>query len=358
MLSRSRHKIALLALPVVLLGLLLLLSSRRPHPVPGLKGPAGIAGPAAAIAYGPDGSLICVSNNGTVQKYFPTEKRFRSFVSADNNRLGSAYGNSQFHLNFSADGKTVIASAPGPVASAIVFDVATRMSKYAIEAPTTGAFDVSRDEKWAAFSASNGSVLLDLTQQRPAPRRTSPLYTKNRRYYKARFASGILASSLRFSPDSQTLAIGHNALIELFDVNGDFRIPLAQTSLTSSNPLSLEWSPDGKKLAVLASNEIAIFDSNLQKLASAPLSTGASGAIPAFGVAGTGSGANLVWSSDGQTLFSGGSEVQRWNASNLSLEASYGVSGPVALSPDNKTLVTSSKANSGQFPYLLQWRVG
>jgi WD40 repeat protein len=358
MLSRSRHKIALLAAPVVLLGLLLLLSSRRPHPVPGLKGPAGIAGPAAAIAYGPDGTLVCISNNGTVQKYFPDQKRFRSFINADNNRLSSAYGNSQFHLNFSADGKRVIASTPGPLSGAVVFDVATRTSKYAIDAPTTGAFDVSRDEKWAAFSAANGSVLLDLNQQEPAPTRSSSFYTKNRRYYASRPVGTMLASCLRFSPDSQTLAMGYNTQIALFDINGDLKTPISQASITAANPYSLEWSPDGKKLAVLTSNEIAIFDSNLQKLASASLPNGTLGTMPTFGVAGGGMGATLVWTRDGKTLFSGGDEVQRWNASDLSLEASYGMSGPVALSPDNKTLVTSSKANSGQFPYLLQWRVG
>jgi WD40 repeat protein len=370
--SSSTKKVTKLAVPVVLLGLLLLLSQRLPRPVMGVDGPARLSGPAVAIAYSPNGTLLCGTSDGTLQKYVARERRFRTFGLSGSGFSAARTG----RIEFSPDGSSVFVATPVRPASLHVLDLETRNSLYSFIGPSDTIFDVSKDGRWAACGREKGFIVLDLKKPLPLPSGISANSPgrpgKNRHYYAMRrFGTNFSPVAMHFSPDSRTLAVGLPDQIALFDVLGDAKLPRVQSGMEGSSvpqqpsappaafngiisPLWLEWSPDGSKLAVMnSSNEIAMFDPSLKKLATNIPKTPAMGSSPVISPTGSG---NLVWSPDGRSLFSGGDVVRRWSP-DLQLEASYGVSGPVALSPDGKILLTSNKAAPGQYPYLLQWKI-
>lgn len=368
----SGKKATLAAVPLVLLALLILLSSRRPHPVMGIGGPAAVSGAPVTVAYAPDGSLLCVAASGTLQKYQPEEKKFRSFTRPASSAISRGTAS---RMAFSPDGSTVFISYSASTPLVQAFDVKTRSPLYSFIGPGDTAFDVSRDGRWAVCGTSAGLTLLDLKKPLSTTSSASkPAHIPKDRHYYARKIYGMaaMATTAAFSPDSSTLAVGFNGQIALFDVNGDFKAPRLQCDMTGTpvapqpmmrssvtmgavrDPLWIEWSRDGSRLAVLANGEIAIFDGKLKKLAT---TASQQSSFPGNGIIGgtNSAGANLVWSHDGKAIFSGGDNVRRWST-ELRLQASYGVSGPVAISPDGSTLVTTG--NGGRYPYLLQWKIG
>jgi WD40 repeat protein len=380
MLSRSNAKWALLVVPVAIVGFLWLRPRDQPRPFPNGAEPAGIAGPAAAIAYAPDGTVLCAAYSGMVQAYVPEKKRFRSMlVNRDDGgeRSSAGFGGSGVfiqRLAVSADSKHVTAVVPQWPSLSVVFDLKKRRSLHSFAGPQSGVFDVSRDERWAVCGVQGGVLLVDLSQTKTLPKVATPPVPKRFRHHPIRvYGVTPSPSSASFSPDSRTLAVGFNSQVALFDVDGDFQVPRLQVdikgralppqasdraALRSANtfsdnrPLWLEWSPDGSKLAVLHSDQISILNRNLQTLVSA--------AVPRIGAPSNMLGperANMAWTPDGEVLFSGGYQVRRWATADLKLEKIYAVSGPVAVSPDGKTLLTNNEARQGQKPYLLQWDV-
>ncbi|RYG74556.1 hypothetical protein EON80_02445 [bacterium] len=377
-------RMVLLAVPLLLLGLLILMSQRRPQPLMGVSGPARISSRPVFIAFAPNGDLVCGSSDGNLQKYLTSEKRFRSFELSEpgSARLGGpivpVVVGTVGHVAFSPDSSEVFVGRPQPASSVQVFDAETRNAIYSFIGPTYSAFDLSRDGKWAICGTSSGLVLVDLKSPLPTAKGESPIpsrFGKNRHHYKLRSCRlPVQATSASFSPDSKTVAIGFSSQLALFDVDGDFKAPRVQCDLSGAavtmpqlqpnaksapptpEPFWLEWSPDGSKLAVFATTEIGIYDTKLKKLTTTSSRPNIPGGLPVTGQLNT-AGANLAWNADGTALYSGGDDVRRWS-SDLRLEATYGVSGPVAISPDGKILMTASKESPGQYPYLLQWKIG
>src|SRR5690606_6849900 len=110
-------------------------------------------------------------------------------------------------------------------------------------------------------------------------------------------------------------------------------------------PSFLDWSPDGKSVAASNLTGISVYDVAASQVRTTPWppSTAVTPAGSTFYMGGI---VPLAWSPDGQRLFSGGDEVRQWRASDLKLEYSYGVSGPIAISPDGRTLATPAPSDT------------
>jgi WD40 repeat protein len=395
---RSKLNIALLVLPIILLIPLFSVASWRPQPISGVSGPAHLSEIAAAIGYSPNGTLLCASGDGTIQVYQSDEK---SWVSNPQNGRFSGFKSGELidpsaasssgtppgtlvnptptqKLRFSGDGKLlfVVGAFTSTLPTIQAIDTQTLTPVYSFGLPLNAVFDISPDGKWAAFGRVGSLVLLDLTaapfphvKEKKGDARNKP--ANFREYRSCHLVIGGNPNNIQFSPDSKTLAVAFNHEINLFDIEKDL-LPL-QTQTRPENvapspvvkprsvyeigsPRRIEWSPDGSKLAIHASTMV-ILDSSLKLLASAPLVVTHVGE-PSVN-------ADIVWTKDGRTLFTGGHTVSRWRlddsgnstATTLTHEANYKASGPIALSPDGKYLLTSTLPGTVDRPYLIQWRV-
>ncbi|RYG74555.1 WD40 repeat domain-containing protein [bacterium] len=376
MVLRSKLLLAVSVVGVVGLGFLWTRRGAEGRPFPnGTK--VGVAGPVSVIAYSPEGAVLCASPSGFLQTYLPDKGRFRSFTvtpEVGDGQFGGQFGSSTRRLRFSKDGKQVFVGLPQRSGYVVVFDVEKRRSLYSFQGPLTNVFDVSPDEKWAACGVNGGIVLVDLKKPKPRRKTTVERPAAFKEYATRFYGAAATPGSAAFSPDSRTLAVGFGGQIALFDTDGDFQIPHLQCDMKGAamplelsarpgpggeafgfdmNPYWLEWSPDGTRLAALTNSEILIFNSNLQRIAASPLPPNRSQSNMMGDMS-----ANIVWAPDGRRLFSGGGIVSSWSVPDLQLQTSYDVSGPVALSPNGKTLLTNSQGLPGDTPHLLQWNVG
>ncbi|MDQ3815907.1 MAG: WD40 repeat domain-containing protein [Armatimonadota bacterium] len=365
-----------LVVPLVLFGLLSLLIGRRPRLLPGLGGSA------TAIAFSPDSkSIVCASNNGYVQKWMPDIKKWRSF----GNTRGYMTNLSPLflRLRFSPDGQTLYAggshidSSYSSVAHA--WDVTTRRRKFSFNYLKSPAFDISPDGRWAALGYRNFVTLVDLNGK-PAPPRQDGFHDPSDfrvlPYHKLSTTGTVTA--VAFSPDSRTLVAGYEGFqwqFAFWHVESAERV-LPRTPPAASNPVEpapsfafgtpssgapsfLEWSPDGERVAAISCGKIAIYDVMTSGVIEVPWPSvhAPPPATMGFGF-NPGDTAPLAWSPDGQWLFSGGDEVRQWRTQDLKLWHSYGVPGPVAISPDGKTLATASRPEPGAPQGVLLWKTG
>jgi len=335
---RSKLNIALAVLPIILLWPLFYAASWRPHAINGADhNPTQIEGLAAAITYGPDGTLICSPLNGTLQRYLPSERRWNNFNTPTLSLVSdSSAERATPRLLFSGDGKTVFTPASLRILQTAqawprviqAFDVASREPLYSFGNPVNDVFDISRDGQRAAYADSKGLVILDLNsiprtrenQTKALPKALTGVKSF-RDYPSRRFAIKGTVRALAFSPDSRVLAVGFNDQIALFDMDNDstaarLQVPLNQqqqhnyaynSPTTVKSPVWLEWSPDGSKLASYGASELAVFNATLTKIAHSTIDTN-------YIMGGSQNRliANIVWTKTGDTLLTGGSKDSRW----------------------------------------------
>jgi WD40 repeat protein len=346
----------LIALPLVLFGLLLFARSRKPRLLP------GVGGSVTAIAFSPDGqNVVCASNNNYVQVWLPEKERWRSFYNPDlrsNGQPGLCV-----RLRFSSDGKTLFAGGAAVGGSSNysqAWDVATRRRKFAFNPTRNPVFDVSPDGRWAAMSYNDSAYLIDLQAKPQNIPQEKYRHPEDARFIRPshKLESSGAATCVAFSPDGKTLAVGDDDVgqITFWEVETGKQLnSIASSSATT--PTFLEWSPDGKFLAATGMAGITMYDIAARSTWETPWKRPGPPFNPStFYLGGV---IPIAWSPHGKTIFTGGSEVRRWRASDLKLEYSYGVSGPVAVSPDGRTLATASRADDPATPKgVLLWKLG
>ena len=124
--------------------------------------------------------------------------------------------------------------------------------------------------------------------------------------------------------------------------------PTGTFTYSTSGPSFAEWSPDGKRIATVGGGKITIYD--LTTKGAIEVAWPSPKAPSAWIGSGPHDVASLAWSSDGQWLFSGGDEARQWSAKDLTMVRSYKAAGPVAVSPDGKTLATANRPDMGEPP--------
>jgi dipeptidyl aminopeptidase/acylaminoacyl peptidase len=387
---RSKLNITLLVLPIILLFPLFYVASWRPRPIMGVDGrPALLSDLPAAIAYSPNGTLIAATEDGAIHSYRPDEKqwvrnrdltRLSGFRTGEieNTKLGPFNIVPTQKLRFSSDGKTLFAA--GAFTSTLptiqALDVQTLKPLYSFGLPEKGIFDVSTDGKWAIYGTRATLGLIDLTAK-PLPREpVSPNATRSKpadfREYPSRIFRTVGSPiCMKFSPDSKNIAVAIDHHIRLFDLEKELlslpakeqlrtgsipNLPRTRFDFKISNPRRVEWSNNGSMLAVNSDVLLSILDTSLTQLATTKFSAyQATSAI----------NSDIVWANDDRTIFTGGTTIRRWKLSDsaadkkftISQPTDYDTSGPIALSPDGRFLLTTYLANTANRDYIVQWRI-
>ena len=374
---RLRDKRWLLLVPLVL-GLVALrqLAALRPSEIRGSGGLGNIGGHPTAIAWSPDGkTLVCSTDNEYLQMWMPDIERWRSFKVKVGSGGGYAHVRPRiWRLRFSKDGQTLYSGGVPFNTSGVgnwdgvvcAWNVNTRILSSSFGTLNGSAFDVSPNGHAALgyvdYSTREGSTwLFDLNAAPfPTPKPStsgtfSPGGSSWRQFpsRQCKTHNGNIAC-VALTPDAALLAVGTDATknaLSLWNANTAKQIPA--TNLPAFTPDFLEWAPDNTRLACASSTQIAIFhiktgttllSSIPGTTTSTPLSKLGTAVIP-----------TLAWSPDGQFLFSGGDQVRMWRASDLKLQRTFAVSGPVAVSPDGKTLATTNKPAPGKPNAILLW---
>jgi WD40 repeat protein len=346
-----------LIVPLLLLGWLWYLVGQRPRLLPGLGGGA------TSIAFSPNGrTLVCASSNNYVQMWKPDIEKWRSFASATNYQTNLPPFFTR--LCFSPDSTTLYAAGSRSdqhySSVAHSWDVATRRRKFAFNFMKSPAFDISPDGRWAALGYLNSVHLIDLNGKPKPPRDDGFTDPPDYRVLPfRRLATSGNVTCVAFSPDSKTLVVGDESFQwprAFWNVQTAQRVAVNAAVPTSGVPSFLEWSPDGKRVAVSDSAKIAIYDVAANTVLETPWPR-PNAAAPAPMMLGFGTIAVLAWSPDGQWLFSGGDEVRQWRAKDLQVTRSFGVAGPVAVSPDGSTLATANQPRNGDPHGILLWKI-
>jgi WD40 repeat protein len=267
-------------------------------------------------------------------------------------------------LRFSPDARTLYAggSRTDQYYSSVAhsWDVATRRRKFGFNFLKSPAFDISPDGRWAALGYLDAVHLVDLNGKPIPPQPGSHSGPPDFRVLPRRkLATAGNVTCVAFSPDSKTLVVGDESFQwqrAFWNVQTAQRVLVNVVTPSSVVPSFLEWSPDGKQIAASDTARIAIYDVVKRSIRESPLPSAASPTAPVFTA--SGGAVLLAWSPDAQWLFSGGDEVRQWRAGDLHLLRSFGVSGPVAVAPDGKTLATANRVQPGEPNGVLLWEIG
>ena len=324
----------------------------RPRTVPGLGGMA------TSVAYAPDGTLVCASSNGLVQKWMPEIGKWRSFRTE-----GSGYSSGRpagHRLKFSPDGKVLYAGGSlrsfGQDTPAVAWDVASRNLLYEINPTRERAFDIAADGQTAAFGIGNGVAICPIGS---GARLVTPEWAGPRSRQKwlqhSRFLSLPSPADVSLSPDGKLLAVAHGAdSIGLFSTSGGKLLRNLSDDGTSRGlnsgitTQSLAWSPDGKWIAGAHASQVLLWSRDGRLAAQLPLP---------FVVSGEGATVGplrpLAWAPDSARIAIGGPDVRLFAVPSLQPERVLAGAGGVAFSPDGRTLATGHPSTHA----VLEWHL-
>lgn len=342
-----------MAAPLALMFLVAQAGKNRPHALPGLGGVA------TSVAYGPDGTLVCASSNGLVQKWMPEIGKWRSFHPDpqvyNSGRVGT------HRLRFSPDGKVLYAggllNSFGQDNPTAAWDVASRKLLHELN-PTRGrAFDIAADGQTAAFGIDNGNGVA-ICPMGSAARFVTPRWASQpeRKWLRhSRFLSMSSPTDLSLSPDGKMLAAAHGAdSLGLFrtqdgklvrDLSGDGTSRGLNSGITTQ---CLAWSPDGKWIAAAHASQVLLWSREGSLAARTALSFVASGEGAVVGPL-----RPIAWAPDSARLAIGGPDVRLFSAPDLKEERVMAGAGGVAFSPDGSTLATGHATTNA----VLEWHL-
>lgn len=152
------------------------------------------------------------------------------------------------------------------------------------------------------------------------------------------FGGGV--SSLDFSSDGQTLAVGADAIVLLDAANGKNKLSIKTDGYLV---ITLKLSRDGKMLAAYFHGELKLFDT-------------ANGNLIRTFEKSRDAGRSITFSPDGQTLADGSSEgkIYLWDVASGRIKSTITAGSYivfVAFSPDGKTLASGSSEHSERTGY-------
>ncbi len=261
-------RVAVLALPLVLLAIVAYQNARRPQHL------AGLDGEVVAIAYAPQSAdLACYTGNLQVQLWRPNSEKWRVFGKA----LDTKNGDNQLfdRLQFSSDGSALYSGGQALNRNAEcafnAWSVPSGELQYSFGSTLGPAFDISRDNHWAAGVFFDAIIMFDLTRRLNHATRDASAYNfpENYRFFRTDkwTHQPQIPGALRFAPDSKTLAswdgVSDVRLHQLTTgkVLRQFSWPLSQTT-NMLRGTALEWSPDGRYLAACDGVQLQIWNAN------------------------------------------------------------------------------------------------
>jgi WD40 repeat protein len=270
------------------------------------------------IAYSPDGKRLATpgSDSSVILRDAATGRELLTLRGHEEVVTAIAFG---------PDGKTVFAMDVGLAVRAWDAATAEVRLKVAGSQSRAASFALSPDGKTMAVGGDDGVKLRDAATGKETASRS---------------LLGNRAHSVAFSPDGKTMAVGdRNGTVHLWDSAGTgARRVLEASDARHNEPAgSLAFSPDGKTLAVSADGTRLWDVATLKRTGRARTD-----------------GEPAAFSPDGKTLALAGSSVLRFADAKTGEEAAPfagHTSGilALALSPDGKTLVTSSPDESVRF---------
>jgi WD40 repeat protein len=306
---------------------------------------AGHEGVVAAVAYSPDGAtLASAGDDRTIRLWDLTASKpgMKQILKGHEGSIASVVVSANGKMLASGDRRGTV----------LVWDLTNKQARLRAELPPQAppaellpeyrgryknqAVAFSPDGTTLATGSLVEVILWDLKRQPPRMIRT--LKPKSIELGQNNYPSVV--QSLKFSPDSKTLAAGHydSGGVLLWDLTGELREEVAR--LDGGTTRTVAFSPDSKTLVSVGSGgrlwlwDVAGKTSKLRgKIA------GHAGAVP-----------GAAFAPDGKTLVSGGSDgtVRFWDLTGTEAKPKLPVKGHddevrgVVVAPDGKTLVTSS----------------
>ena len=337
-------------LPLLLIALLWRIAGQRPTHLPGLGGRV------TAIAFSPDGkTIVCASDNGLAQVWKPEIKKWRSF-------LHPAYSAANWgltHLIITRDGRALIGggstiSSPSIWGQFDIWDMKTRR-EYPNLHFYSNDFDVAGDGARFASSFPDGIGIfrLDLSnpQWKSSSTSPSPLILNKAVHILSGSGNGQAPT---FSSDGSHIATFAAGNLLIYDLSRNAKVQriLAQKAQQPTgagwigNLQNLAWSSDGKLIAAIFDSALVLWRADGTSLGSVALSNTA----PVV----SGVRRSIAFAPDSQSLAVGDENVQLWSVPDLKLRRTIKAPGPIAFSPDGKTLA-SGGANGA--PEVLLWKL-
>ena len=343
---------AALVVPAALMFFVIQAGKKRPRTIPGLGGVA------TSVAYAPDGTLVCASTNGLVQKWMPEIGKWRSFRP---NTRGYSYGRPANHrLKFSHDGKVLYAGGSlnsfGSDGATVAWELASRDFLYELNPTRDRAFDISRDGQIAALGIGDGVAICPIGS---SARFVTPKWAGARSGQKwlqhSRFLKLASPADLSLSPDGKLLAVAHGSgSIGLFGTGDGKQMRDLADDGTSRGLNSgvtthcLAWSPDGKWIAAAHASQVLLWRADGSQAAQVELSPVASSNSAVSGPI-----RPVTFSPDSSRLAIGGPDVRLFSVPALEPERTLAGAGGVAFSPDGRSLATGHATTHA----VLEWHL-
>ncbi|BCM91030.1 hypothetical protein IAD21_02894 [Abditibacteriota bacterium] len=355
MLPRSKAGLAfLIALPLLLVIPLWQAAQKRPR----LWGV--LTAPAASLALSRDGQVVAFRTSNGAVELLPragTRRLLQTEGAAMQNPSYSAY--SPAKLRFASDDHTLLASNIRTDASSTglyAWDAGTGNIKWSALSPFTDdlcRYWVSSDGKRAVQRSYDVVKVLDISGEGARQNskksnfaRAFPVLTRFLPNIKEPTGGKSLPQTLALSADGKTIVLAtQGGALEFWDVvTGKRQSQTTPSGASTSADWELQYSPDGRFVALFDGTTISIWDTTTRKW-SANTVTSASSEVA------------LAWMADSHSLWTGAGTVQQWSVPELKSLRDLPVSGPVAVSGDGRTLVTRALGQSGGMSGIWAWNL-
>ncbi|RYX85176.1 WD40 repeat domain-containing protein [bacterium] len=355
MLPQSKGTLVfLIALPLLLVIPLWQAAHKRPQLW------AVLAATPTSFALSNDGSLVAYSESNGQIGLWPYAGKRRTLQTDGTGAMNSSiYASAK--LRFSQDSKTLLGSniRVGDSTTALcAWDADngrinwTTLSNYKDD---FCRYWPSNDGKLAAQRSYNAVKVLDISgvgQEQDSTKSSFARTFPTMGSFQARIAEPKGGSSrlqtVALSPDGKVVVgATQKGFLEFWDAKtGAHQSRSAKpTSVVSSTEWELQYSPDGRFVALFDGTTISVWD-----VAARNWSTTI--------VASVSPEVALCWMPDSNSLWTGSGTVQQWSVPKLQRLRDLPIGGPVAVSGDGHTLVTRSLAASNIPGGIWKWNIG